>query len=120
MERRQTRAAARSDFMASCFITSRIWHTCSSSQTRRGLMHNIVALVAFVVCVFPCSSMTQEQTPRISRIEFRPATTEEGGGMMIALLGSGRCSYTINFGDGKSEERTAQLPGQLQHTYPGD
>ena len=65
-------------------------------------------------------ALAQEQTPRITRIEFRPATTEEGGGMLISLLGSGRCSYTLNFGDGKSEERTAQLPDRVQHNYPGD
>ena len=84
------------------------------------MRNTTAALVALIVCAFPCSSATQEQTPRISRIEFRPATTEEGGGMMIALLGTGRCSYTIAFGDGKSEERTAQLPDSLQHNYPGD
>ena len=60
------------------------------------------------------------QSPRITRIEFRPASTEEGGGMIISLLGTGRCSYALDFGDGKSEARTAELPDQVQHTYPGD
>lgn len=62
----------------------------------------------------------EQQAPRIERIEFRPATTEEGGGMLISLLGSGRCTYSLEFGDGKSETRTAQLPDRVQHTYPGD
>ena len=61
-----------------------------------------------------------QQEPRITRIEFRPASQEEGGGMVITLLGAGQCTYTIDFGDGKSETRTARLPDRLQHTYPGD
>ena len=40
--------------------------------------------------------------------------------MVITLLGAGQCTYTIDFGDGKSETRTARLPDRLQHTYPGD
>lgn len=40
--------------------------------------------------------------------------------MLISLLGSGRCTYTIDFGDGKTEDRTAQLPDRIQHTYPAD
>lgn len=62
----------------------------------------------------------EPQTPRITRIEFRPASQDEGGGMIISLLGSGRCTYSLDFGDGKTESRTAQLPDRVQHTYPGD
>ena len=62
----------------------------------------------------------ESQAPRITRIEFRPASAEEGGGMIISLLGSGQCTYALDFGDGKSETRTAQLPDRVQHTYPGD
>jgi len=60
----------------------------------------------------------QEKPPRISRIEFRPATQEEGAGLIISLLGTGRCTYTMDFGDGKSEQRTAELPDRVQHAYP--
>ena len=60
----------------------------------------------------------QEQPARITRIEFRPATQEEGAGLIISLIGTGRCTYTIDFGDGKSEERTAELPDRVQHAYP--
>lgn len=59
-----------------------------------------------------------QETPRITRIDFRPATVEEGGGILIAVAGSGRCSYTIDFGDGQSERRAADLPDQLRHEYP--
>jgi hypothetical protein len=61
----------------------------------------------------------QEQ-PRITRIDFRPATVEEGGGILITLAGSGKCSYLIDYGDGQTEKRTADLPETLKHQYvPG-
>lgn len=66
----------------------------------------------------PSTLSTQERTQaRITRIEFRPATVEEGGGIHISLLGSGRCTYTIDYGDGQSEKRTDDLPAHLRHNY---
>jgi hypothetical protein len=62
----------------------------------------------------------QEPPGRISRIEFQPATVEEGGGVFISLIGSGHCSYLLDFGDGTSERRKAQLPDRVRHAYPGD
>jgi hypothetical protein len=58
----------------------------------------------------------QEQ-PRITKIEFRPATVEEGSGIVITLGGAGKCTYTIDFGDGQSERRTAELPDTMRHVY---
>lgn len=63
---------------------------------------------------------TAQEPARITRIEFRPATQAEGTGIVISLLGSGRCTYSIDYGDGKSEPRTAQLPDRVQHAYAGD
>lgn len=60
------------------------------------------------------------QPARITRIEFRPVPEEEGGGILIALLGSGGCTYTLDYGDGKSERRTAELPDQVRHAYAAD
>jgi hypothetical protein len=62
---------------------------------------------------------TQERA-HITRIEFRPATVEEGGGILISLVGKGNCTYTIDFGDGQSERRTADLPDSLRHQYAPD
>lgn len=82
---------------------------------------NFLLCLAAVLSLVVTPALAQDQqAPRIERIEFRPATTEEGGGMMISLLGSGHCTYALDFGDGKSETRTAQLPDRVQHTYPGD
>ncbi len=61
-----------------------------------------------------------QSTPRITRIEFSPVPDEEGGGIMISLLGSGQCAYTIDYGDGKTERRTATLPDRMRHEYAPD
>lgn len=60
------------------------------------------------------------QPPRVTRIEFSPAPEEEGGGMIISLLGTGRCAYTVDFGDGTTERRAADLPDRFQHAYQAD
>lgn len=62
----------------------------------------------------------QQRAGRITRIEFQPATVEEGGGVFISLLGSGSCTYVLDYGDGQSERRTADLPDRVKHTFPGD
>ena len=76
---------------------------------------------ALAIALVALSGVTaaQEQ-PRITRIDFRPATVEEGGGILIALQGKGHCTYTIDFGDGQSERRTADLPDNLRHHYAPD
>jgi len=79
-----------------------------------------IAALALVAGFGGSPGAQEPQGPRITRIEFRPASTEEGGGMIISLLGSGNCTYAIDYGDGKNETRTAQLPDRVQHTYPGD
>ena len=62
----------------------------------------------------------QEPAGRITRIEFQPATMEEGGGVFISLIGSGACAYTLDYGDGATERRKADLPDRVRHTYAGD
>lgn len=67
------------------------------------------------------SSAEAQEAGRITRIEFRPATNDEGGGVFITLLGSGSCSYSIDFGDGRTETRTSViLPDRMRHTYAED
>ena len=58
--------------------------------------------------------------PRITRIEFSPAPENEGGGMVISLLGTGQCTYTMDYGDGKTERRTATLPDRVRHGFAAD
>ena len=81
-------------------------------------MRRVIVLLILAAAAVFSSADAQEQPARITRIEFRPATAEEGAGLIISLIGTGRCTYTIDFGDGKSEERTAELPDRVQHAYP--
>src|SRR5215203_2075244 len=80
---------------------------------RAGLFSAMLALTGIVGAV-------AQEPPRITRIEFRPATEAEGSGVIITLLGSGRCTFALDFGDGKTTTRTAQLPDRIQHVYPAD
>ena len=77
----------------------------------------IISSFCAAVLVAAASAQTP---PRITRIEFTPAPENEGGGINIALLGSGDCTYTIDYGDGKSERRTATLPDHMRHAYAAD
>ena len=75
---------------------------------------------ALGILVAACATLGAAQPPRITRIEFRPAPEEEGGGVIISLLGSGECTYTMDFGDGNTERRTVTLPDQMRHAYEAD
>ena len=39
---------------------------------------------------------------------------EQGGGVLIGIVGNGRCAYRIDYGDGTSERRDAELHRPLQ------
>lgn len=75
-------------------------------------------LALLLIGVTPIAA--QEKAGRITRIEFQPASAEEGGGVFISLIGTGSCTYTLDYGDGKSDRRTADLPDRVKHTYPAD
>jgi hypothetical protein len=77
-------------------------------------------LLALMLSLGYIAGIEAQEPPRITRIEFRPATEAEGSGVIITLLGSGRCTYSLDFGDGKTTARTAQLPDRVQHVYPAD
>ncbi len=38
----------------------------------------------------------------------------------LTILGSGRCSYTLDFGDDNSETREGTLPDTVRHNYPAE
>ena len=75
-----------------------------------------IVTAAFLVLV--AITAAAQPTSRITRIEFSPATDD--GGIGITIVGSGQCTYTIDFGDGTTDRRTATLPDQLQHTFKAD
>jgi hypothetical protein len=75
-------------------------------------------LVPVVLAVMTTAAVAAQAS--ITRIEFAPATVEEGGGVWITLLGKGHCTYNLEFGDGQSERRTADLPDRVRHVYTDD
>ena len=61
------------------------------------------------------------QAPRITRIEFRPVPEEDGGGVIISLLGSGQCALLDRLrATERPEKRTATLPDQMRHAFGAD
>jgi hypothetical protein len=76
--------------------------------------------VAVALLLAACAAtVTAQKGGRITRLEFGPAPPD-GGGISIAVVGSGECTYTIDFGDGTTERRSATLPDRLQHGYKED
>ena len=51
----------------------------------------------------------------ISRPEGAPTSTRS-----IRVTGTGRCAYTLDFGDGNTEGRNADLPDVVRHNYPAE
>lgn len=56
--------------------------------------------------------------PHISGIEINTPEGAESGMRAIRVTGAGRCAYTLEFGDGNSEGRNADLPDVVRHNYP--
>lgn len=73
-----------------------------------------------IVLATTAAAAAAQTPPRISRIEFTPVPEEQGGGVVIGLIGTGECTYAIDYGDGKRERRTATLPDRIQHAYAPD
>jgi hypothetical protein len=90
-----------------------IWDT-GRTQAGGGLMKLSYMLLAFAVPVLTA------QAPQITRIEFSPVPVEQGGGLLIGILGTGPCSYQIDFGDGTTEHRNVDLPDRMRHAYAAD
>ena len=82
-------------------------------------MRRIMAALA-LLALTTAPAVAQEQAGKITRIEFQPAAVEDGGGVFISLIGTGACTYTLDYGDGTTERRTAELPDRVRHGYPGD
>lgn len=80
--------------------------------------HSWLPLLLLIAAV--STAAQQQRAGRITRIEFQPATVEEGGGVFISLLGSGPCTYLLDYGDGQNERRTADLPDRVKHNFPAD
>jgi hypothetical protein len=60
----------------------------------------------------------QPQEARIESLLISPSPVDAGQPVDITVEGSGTCGYTIEFGDGNDESRSAVLPDRLRHVYP--
>ena len=57
--------------------------------------------------------------PQILSVEVSPSRGIAGRPVTIDIVGTGTCTYAIDFGDGNTETRTAkQLPDRVAHNYP--
>jgi hypothetical protein len=77
-------------------------------------------MIVTLLLVMASTFVHAQQKGRITRIEFQPASANEGGGVFISLLGSGPCTYNLDYGDGTSDKRSAELPDRVKHSYPAD
>jgi hypothetical protein len=59
----------------------------------------------------------QSKGPRISGLTAAASAGRTPGTATIQIDGSGTCSYSLDYGDGNSEQRTASLPDRVQHVY---
>ncbi len=61
---------------------------------------------------------SEAQQARITRLLISPSPVDPGQPVDIAVEGTGTCGYTIEFGDGNDEARSAALPERVRHVYP--
>jgi hypothetical protein len=61
------------------------------------------------------------QSQRITGLEVSVPPDGPASVRALRILGSGRCAYTVDFGDGNSENREAiLLPDVVRHNYPAE
>lgn len=58
------------------------------------------------------------QPARIGRVLVSPSPVDAGQPVDITVEGTGTCGYTVAFGDGNDETRSAALPDRIRHVYP--
>ena len=75
----------------------------------------------------PCSSrqsaklqVAAPDVPTIAGVSVEEIPGAARGRRSIEVTGTGRCTYTLDYGDGNTESRTGTLPDVAQHNYPAD
>ena len=74
-------------------------------------------------CTQPQSANLQVGTApgqAITRLNVNPVQGAAPGLHAIEVVGAGRCTYLLDYGDGNSETRTASLPETIRHNYPAE
>jgi hypothetical protein len=98
-----------------------------SGSLPRRIAHTYGAAGTYRVIVGPVGSCTGKFTetlqvlPRggasIGALRVTPSPAGVRQAVAITVMGTGTCHYTIDFGDGNSEERTKPLPDSVTHVY---
>src|SRR5262249_13329205 len=55
---------------------------------------------------------------QVTELEMLPNPARVREAVTIAIKGSGTCAFTLEFGDGNTQEINAALPQQVRHVYP--
>jgi hypothetical protein len=63
---------------------------------------------------------TEARQASIANIEISRPAGAPTSARSIRVNGTGRCAYTLNYGDGNTEGRNADLPDVVRHNYPAD
>ena len=63
---------------------------------------------------------TEARQAAISTIDITRPEGAPVSARSIRVNGTGRCAYTLNYGDGNTEGRNADLPDVVRHNYPAD
>ncbi len=56
-------------------------------------------------------------TARLGSLTFSPDVGRPGEPVTIVVDGTGVCTYTLDFGDGRTEPRSRELPDRVGHVY---
>jgi hypothetical protein len=62
----------------------------------------------------------EPSAPRIDGVEINRPAGVGANVRAIRVNGVGRCAYTLDYGDGNSEGRNADLPDVVRHNYPAE
>jgi hypothetical protein len=94
-------------------VQTHVYRTSGTYKVRARGMGNCDGDVTTTISV-----VQKAPAPQITAVAIDRARTAAGKPVAITVHGSGECSYTIDFGDGNSDERSRALPDTLRHNYP--
>src|SRR5215471_2239088 len=98
-----------------------------SSELPHRMTHTYGAPDTYTVVIRPTPPCTGKFTQKltvaphtpsmITDMRVNPSSAGVRQSITITVGGNGTCSYTIDYGDGNTEDRTKPLPDTLQHVY---
>jgi hypothetical protein len=84
----------------------------------------VISVIANAPCTGQARSAVEVRiasapgAPHIAKVLVSPTPADRGRAVTITIEGTGACQgYTLDYGDGTSDERRATLPDRVQHVY---